>query len=67
MEKDEALKLYDSLRSQRTDGIQTQTDQSNAKERRKYSSILLDRKKTIKLSLVILMLVALGAYYFLLQ
>jgi len=64
LQEDEVLKCYDSLYSNSTEGEQTQHDQPNVKKRRAFAGIFPNRKKTFFLSLAILMLVALGTYYF---
>ncbi len=64
IEEDEVLKRYDSLYSNRTDDEETQHHQANVKKKRALAEIFPTRKKTFFLSLAVLMLVALGTYYF---
>ena len=64
IEEDEVLKRYDSLYSNSTDDEQTQPAQANVKKKRAFAEIFPNRKKTFFLSLAVLMLVALGTYYF---
>jgi cytoskeletal protein RodZ len=64
IEEDEVLKCYDSLYSSGTDDEQIQPDQANVNKKGAFAEIFPNRKKTFFLSLAILLLVALGIYYF---
>ena len=66
VDKNEALNLYDALRLKNKNDKPAQNDFSNAKEKRTHSVSFFSRTVTIILSLIVLMLAALAAYYFLL-
>ncbi len=66
VDKNEALKLYDALLLKSKNDKAAQNDFSNVKEKRTHSVSFFSRIVTIILSLIVLMLTALAAYYFLL-
>ncbi len=62
-DKDEALKLYDSLLLENINNSHMQNDLPIVRNKRSYPMVSIDRKKKILMSLVIFIFMALGIYF----